>query len=179
VRGGGSPRDAADDGDAEAEGEDDEDDESDEDDDELWDPMHGRLPDAPRRQSRGAAGGDGGSDEDALGEEASSSDPHLLRRLVREARAEDEGDEQQQPDEEDEPRMISAPRPAPPLDHIESAARGGGRFCVRTTRARRPRLSDSRGAHECYSATSKKELDGDCRPTAPRFDKSADLMRTL
>ena len=29
----------------------------------------------------------------------------------------------------------SAPRPAPPLDHIESAARGGGRFCVRTTRA--------------------------------------------
>ena len=137
VRGGGSPRDAADDGDAEAEGEDDEDDESDEDDDELWDPMHGRLPDAPRRQSRGAAGGDGGSDEDTLGEEASSSDPHLLRRLVREARAEDEGDEQQQPDEEDEPRMISAPRPAPPLDHIESAARGGGRFCVRTTRALR------------------------------------------
>ena len=28
----------------------------------------------------------------------------------------------------------SAPRPAPPLDHIESAARGGGLFCVRAAR---------------------------------------------
>jgi hypothetical protein len=31
----------------------------------------------------------------------------------------------------------SAPRPAPPLDHIESAAWGGGRFCVRIARALR------------------------------------------
>jgi hypothetical protein len=39
--------------------------------------------------------------------------------------------------------MISAPRPAPPLDHIESAARGGGDFAFgrHACCPRRPRLS--------------------------------------
>ena len=31
-------------------------------------------------------------------------------------------------------RIIPPPRPAPPLDHIESAARGGGLFCVQAAR---------------------------------------------